>query len=197
MLSDLRFHEWALRGSNPRPPACKAGALPAELNARGPDRVGQFGARAARSTGLRRARPRTRSSAGRSAGTAAARRAAAEARGLRDARRRRRGTVGARRRPRTRSEGASRAVTNKTGVATRSRCRRCKTSMPSISGIAMSSTTRSGRVEEIFASASRPSPATSTSNPTNRKPSDTRSVMYSSSSTTRIRTPCGSIVNRM
>src|SRR5437762_3422942 len=24
---------WALRGSNPRPPACKAGALPAELNA--------------------------------------------------------------------------------------------------------------------------------------------------------------------
>src|SRR5207253_7776093 len=26
-------HWWALRGSNPRPPACKAGALPAELNA--------------------------------------------------------------------------------------------------------------------------------------------------------------------
>jgi xylulose-5-phosphate/fructose-6-phosphate phosphoketolase len=30
------FDEWAVTGSNRRPPACKAGALPAELTARGP-----------------------------------------------------------------------------------------------------------------------------------------------------------------
>ena len=30
----VRFGEWAVTGSNRRPPACKAGALPAELTAR-------------------------------------------------------------------------------------------------------------------------------------------------------------------
>ena len=30
-LAGLHFIEWSQRGSNPRPPACKAGALPAEL----------------------------------------------------------------------------------------------------------------------------------------------------------------------
>ena len=34
-------HEWALRGSNPRPPACKAGALPAELSARNSRDLGE------------------------------------------------------------------------------------------------------------------------------------------------------------
>ena len=40
-----RYHDrfpssWSVRGSNPRPPACKAGALPAELTPRGPEHVG-------------------------------------------------------------------------------------------------------------------------------------------------------------
>ena len=38
-LSEQGFYEWAVLGSNQRPPACRAGALPTELTARARDHI--------------------------------------------------------------------------------------------------------------------------------------------------------------